>query len=290
MFEKGWKPLNYTMILSTLSFCDIAEFLFRNGFDFILGHRFTQDATENVFSQIRRKEGKMPSALQSLRAIKSISVAQFVSDIKTTSYFNDSDVYLLDYCSAKRQLGKSSAAKNANPNLDVTSTLPEEIRIQQFSYDDLTNLIDDYDAKNIFHLAGSCINAISNSIYKTCLEHLVKKNLPDDHFTTNARLYTRILNLGGLKEPCLEVFHLILSCEYVFNQYRQYILRNGNSTIINRILQTISTAFPPCYCDVKNRLVKHFFTIRGYCIRNYSKASKKRKNIYGTASCKKIKI
>lgn len=54
VFQDGWKPLNYGFVLATLTFCDVAEFLFKNGFDFVLGHRFSQDATENIFSQIRR--------------------------------------------------------------------------------------------------------------------------------------------------------------------------------------------------------------------------------------------
>lgn len=45
VFEKHWKPLNYAIILSTLSFADMTEFLFKNKFEFVLGHRFTQDAT-----------------------------------------------------------------------------------------------------------------------------------------------------------------------------------------------------------------------------------------------------
>lgn len=104
VFQEGWKPLNYGFVLATLSFCDIAEYLFANGYDFILGDRFTQDGTENIFSQIRRKEGKMPSALKSIRAIKGITVTQFVSDCKRTSYMNDSDQFLIDFCAKKEKL------------------------------------------------------------------------------------------------------------------------------------------------------------------------------------------
>lgn len=68
-------------VLATLSFCDIAEILFQKAFGFILGHRFAQDVTENIFSEIRNKEGKMPSALKALRAVRNISVAQFLSDV-----------------------------------------------------------------------------------------------------------------------------------------------------------------------------------------------------------------
>lgn len=69
-----------------LSFYDISEFLFHNDFEFVLGHRFTKDATENIFSHIRRKEGKMPTALGTLHTIKSISVARYMSEVKLTSY------------------------------------------------------------------------------------------------------------------------------------------------------------------------------------------------------------
>lgn len=75
VFQDGWKPLNYGFILATLTFCDVAEFMFKNGLDFVLGHRFTQDVTENIFSQIRRREGSMPTALKALRGIRLISVS-----------------------------------------------------------------------------------------------------------------------------------------------------------------------------------------------------------------------
>lgn len=83
--QDGWKPLNYGFVLTTLTFCNVAECLFKNGFDFVLGHRFSQDATENIFTQIRRKEGSMPTALKALRAIRLISVSQFVSEVKRSS-------------------------------------------------------------------------------------------------------------------------------------------------------------------------------------------------------------
>lgn len=103
IFDKHWKPLNFAFILSTLSFCDAAEFLMKKDYDFVLGHRFTQDATENVFSQIRRKAGSLPSAKESLSAVKLISVSQYISDIKKSSYTNGTDEFLLDFCKTKKK-------------------------------------------------------------------------------------------------------------------------------------------------------------------------------------------
>lgn len=51
----SWEPLNVGFILSSLSLVDIAETLFSNGFDFLICHRFTQDAMENIFSYLDRR-------------------------------------------------------------------------------------------------------------------------------------------------------------------------------------------------------------------------------------------
>lgn len=57
---RGWKPLNVGLIMSSLAVIEISKLLFSNGFYFILCNRFTQDAVENVFSQMRRRSGQTP--------------------------------------------------------------------------------------------------------------------------------------------------------------------------------------------------------------------------------------
>lgn len=48
--------------MTTAFFIDICETLFLNfNYDFVLEHRFTQDALENIFSNIRLKFGKTPT-------------------------------------------------------------------------------------------------------------------------------------------------------------------------------------------------------------------------------------
>ena len=68
----------------------------------------------------------MPSALKALRAIRNISVAQFVSDVERTSYVNDSDEFLLDFCQKKRKLdpGLSSPSNECfnTPTINVAAT------------------------------------------------------------------------------------------------------------------------------------------------------------------------
>lgn len=86
--------------MATLSFMmNICEMLFENDYSFVLRSRLTQDAAENIFSQIRKKAGQTPTAFQCLQALKSISVSQYVSDVNKSNYFNAGDSFLLDFFS-----------------------------------------------------------------------------------------------------------------------------------------------------------------------------------------------
>lgn len=292
VFQQGWKPLNYGFTLATLSFCDVSEFLMKNEFDFILGHRFTQDVTENIFSQIRRKEGSMPSALKTLQAIKLISISQYVSEVKYSSYMSDSDNFLLDFCEKKKKTDSERSFVYSNKSVDtsvvnVTSSLLE-FQVQTFSLSDFSQIVSQYDVNSIFYIAGSTTNAIAKHICSDCLEFLSSKNLPDIEFINKAKSYTNGMNRGGLKEPCLQIFSLIFHCEYYFTVYKNYILRNSNTALIKHLIENIDIAFPTC-CNMKEKIVKHFFTVRSFCVKNFSENSKKRQIVFGTASVKRKK-
>ena len=66
VFGHGWKLLNAGIIMATLIIIGICETLVNSSFDFVLSRRLTQDALENIFSQIRRKSGATPIAFQCL--------------------------------------------------------------------------------------------------------------------------------------------------------------------------------------------------------------------------------
>jgi len=103
-----------------------------------------------------------------------------------------------------------------------------------------------------------------------------------------AKLYTNGANRGGLKEPCLEILSLVCHCEYYFKAHKNFILRNENTEFVQRLIEDIQILFPDC-CNVKQKIVKHFFTVRSYCLKNYSENINKRKIAYGTATAKRRK-
>ena len=54
--SRTWKPFQTGIIISTQSFIHLSKYLLdKEGFDFVLGGKFTQDCLENLFSIIRSK-------------------------------------------------------------------------------------------------------------------------------------------------------------------------------------------------------------------------------------------
>lgn len=141
----------------------------------------------------------------------------------------------------------------------------------------------------VFHLAGSATNAISKVACNECCAFMCNttesENLPQKF-----KFYTKSLNKGGLKEPCINTVLLMFNCELVYRKYKTHFLHNSNFNIVDEISNNIKINYPPCekYCNVKHKLIKHYFTIRSYATCNLS-ICKKRKKIYGTATEKKKK-
>lgn len=66
----------------------------------------------------------MPIALQCLQTIRMIS--QFISDVKGSSYFNDSDMFLLNFCKTKKQsMSKEASVGTVAASVDSTKSYVE---------------------------------------------------------------------------------------------------------------------------------------------------------------------
>jgi len=145
------------------------------GYDFVLTHRFNQDALENVFSQVRRRGGTTPSALQCLRALKIITISQFVSDVKKSLYCSDTDVFLIDYFSKKK-----THLEEVNSHVPVINTHAEI---------DLSTLLDTYsldsfkklnmqDQNMLFFIGGAVVNKLlKKALCVKCKIFLEKNSL-----------------------------------------------------------------------------------------------------------------
>ncbi len=276
-----WKPLNTGIILATLSSCDIAEYILADHLDFILGHRFTQDCVENVFSQIRRRGGAKPSALTCVKMLKLICIGQYLSDIKTSNYFNDNDVFLIDYFKPNKPT-EICPVNNADKQ---TSKLPIDVNnlteTSLISLQDCQNHFSKHDLNLIFNLGGSTTRKILSLCCENCKTFLCNK----EHDLCEMSIYKQFLNLGGLKEPCTPLLLVLINCELMYRKFITFIFHNNIAKFIDLVADKINIEFPKC-CNIKFKIIKHYFTVRGYTIVSYTKNMKKR-IMYGTASKKK---
>lgn len=250
--------------MSTLSIIGICETLFNNGFDFMISHRLTQDAIENIFSQIRRKAGATPTAFQCLQALKLISTSQFISDVNRSNYCNDNDIFLLDFFKKTEHNKDNLTYKNTSCSANVYS-IPSE-KFITLPESDLFSQFDKYELNHLYHLGGSITNYLLKICCNDCCVYL-QENLPNEQFCSSYKYYTNKLNKGGLKIPCINTLLLILHCNISYREYKMFTLFNSCSELIKKIILDIQITFLECSkgCNIKLKIVQRFFLHKIIC-------------------------
>lgn len=269
-----WKPLNKGVILSTTNVINIADYLIeKENYDYVLTSRLTQDALENVNSQIRMRD-RRPSALECLRNIKLISICQYMKGVRSSSYCADNNQFLVDYC-AKMEKRKAQA-------------LPVQFSAEKFktySLEETRAFLNDFDLNLLFFIAGTCTFKVikCQTICNHC-KSFVSGDL-HDYDCNKFTMYTNFLTRGGLHIPSLNVFLLSINVQTYYRKYKNNILKNSYVDLIIKLVNDLDINFPEC-CSIKNILVNHFFTVRDYATKDFSSACKLPKYSYGTASRK----
>jgi len=168
----------------------------------------------------------------------------------------------------------------------VNDTPVLDFNIETHSIEKFDNILTQNDGNIVFYLAGSTINAVGKTICPDCLKFITAQNLPDIKIVNKWKTFTNESNQGGLKNPCFQVLLLLLHCELYFAKYKNYLIRYCNKRLIQHLTHNLDIRFPTC-CYLKEKLIKHFFTVRSFCVKNFSENYRKRKIVYGTASVKR---
>ena len=93
-----WKPVQSGIKLSTTTILSIHKLLVIDGdLKFLLTDRFSQDALENLFSQIGSKGVVHPKPVQFRLSLWLICLAQFMDIPSTTNYEEDDTSYLVNF-------------------------------------------------------------------------------------------------------------------------------------------------------------------------------------------------
>lgn len=240
--NSGWKPLHTGSLLSTLSFISLAKAAFNKGYGFLMGSRFSQDAVENIFAQIRKKSGMNPSALDARKALKLITVTQFMTPCSNTNYCSDSDRALLSFSDTSQNGHKSEVHNLPGP-------------------------------------AGASVHAVlKKGVCGNCRDFLTKNGLDVPETFTKLSEFS---DFGGLKYISPVGLEILKTAERFIKKYREDLLSAniGMKTIVKYVCD-LHTEVPLC-CDVINQLVSHYANVRGSCMSSYQVTKRKLQTTYG---------
>lgn len=205
-------------------------------------------------------------------------LSQMVSDVRKTNYMNDSDKFLLDYFKTA-EVGQSTP-NTVHPQLVINAPNFNEKFVTFYSVrGDCSNFnLSLFDTNLLYYLAGSCIhNYLKNSICENFFEFINKDLILSDKF----KMYTALCDKGGLKQPNVNTFDLMLNCEIIYKKYEQFVIHNNHLALMEKIVSDIDISFPSCdLCYAfKKFAVYYFFYIRSQAVVGLQKCKKKRDKV-----------
>ena len=160
--SKGfWKPIQTGIITTTKSILGLQDLLLgKKGLLYVMTSRFSQDALENLFSQVRLKN-PIPTAHEFKTNLRSITIAQYLTEKKTSSYQNDESEYLADFLT---QSTKRNPTLKPAPKLFLSSpiTTDESIHTKEIAVLKYIAGHTIYKVKKTSTTCESCVGAVLN--------------------------------------------------------------------------------------------------------------------------------
>ena len=164
----AWKPIQTGVVTTTKSLLGLQDLLLnRKGVSFVMTSRFSQDALENLFSQVRFKN-PTPSALEFKTNLRAITIAQFLTEKKNSNYQNDESDYRADFL--KFPTHSMSKGKTQPPKLFLSSPLTTE------------NTIHEKEIAVLKYVAGYTLHKVKkkSKTCEICVGKVIERNPPAD--------------------------------------------------------------------------------------------------------------
>ncbi|XP_035230017.1 uncharacterized protein LOC118201976 [Stegodyphus dumicola] len=244
--------------MSTLSVVKLSKELFSEGFTFFLPGRLTQDALENAFSQIRRKSGAKPTALQAKRALKLVCLSQFISDINNPNYCSESDHSLFDASELEVAIRKEVLHPISNSVVPSTSSAVAVKR----------RLPPAVEENDIHYIAGAIYNKLlkKKSICENCKTAMtISEDMLEPDIPEHRTILTKHSNKGGLKVISSGMYRICREAEREFQKCKDVLLRLQSAItkeLVERIIDKCThVAMPEC-CNLKKVIIDNFFITR----------------------------
>jgi len=272
------KPWQKGMLLTTTSIIELfRDLMSEPGYNFLITGRLSQDALENLFSQVRGLGDAHPSFVRFRHALRHITFSQMMAVPTSSSYDVDDSSHLLDFL--KSQQKQSNVILQCNDVIqdDGCFSVPEsfiecEELDEQISHDDELTMQAHgifsqglLEGKALYYLAGWTAAKIKKRIKcAACNESLTTEfpTVPESSFTT-LKTYC---SGAGLTHPSNEVYELIKFAE---NEICLADLRAPNiqDELVQRVMRRKPSLSSPCnyhnLCHlVLNRFIKFRLHIR----------------------------
>ena len=253
----SWKPVQSGIRLTTKSIMSLHENLVVKGeLTFLLAGRFSQDALENIFSQIRSKGVMHPKPIQFRLSLRLICLAQFMSVPSKSSYEDEETPQLIDFIKSNKEVYSINnsifADKNDNAALDLLSSA--------------TSCSDICESNGFYYAAGWAIYKELCKINCETCKTAFSVNEPNPQLKcysllTELKSFSSSANTSSknyLCHPSKQIFDLLIKCEIIFrnkiNYYKNHVA--PEKLILNEV-EYEKEQFPHCHIQVENILERY---------------------------------
>ena len=244
----GWKPIQTGVVMATRSILAIQEEMLARGHKFVLTARFTQDCLENVFSCVRYRN-PAPTPVEFHQALRLISVGQFLTTVKSGSYQDDDNNFLVDFLDTVEPTEMTRVRVRVEELLEDRAASDSEFTKTE---------------KNVlFFLAGYIAHKV-NKYGKICND--CKTAVTDSECASVAEEDSTLLALkeyksGALCRPSPEVLDLVHQVEHLFRRNRNCMKLQNAVGFLERESLAFTSLLPSCH-GVHQKIIKRFIRLR----------------------------
>jgi hypothetical protein len=277
--QSSWKPIQTGILVSTQSLLDLFASLVASGsYNYLLTSRLTQDALENLFSQIRGRGNSHPNPVHFRHCLRLITISQFLATPKRSSY-DSSD------CEFAVSLLKSTKVQPKELSVNINSA-PNDLQMQH-SAGPMT-VATSHENNALCYITGWIAFKLKSQLKScsACINFLVSGD-PLDRSMPQVQL-TVIKSYGWLTIPSKSLQQVILAAEAIFQCNEAVCLSCSDALqlLLDKSSDLLNAQNIPNCHNVGILVLKKFFRLRLHiCAKGLSKTSKDERQ-FGSKSAK----
>lgn len=256
-----WKPIQTGLLMATKSLLDMHTELVKTGyFRYLLTSRLTQDALENLFSQIRGRGDSHPTPVKFRHNLRLITISQFTKTPKNSSYDSADNA-----CFAAPLLRSKSCTDDSHHVGELVETNKDMDAVCS----DVTVVFNMCENNALAYLAGWIAFKLKSKVSCTdCSEWLLRRD-DGSCVADSAELQLTVMKSYGGRDygltlPSHNLVKLLRSAETVFSGCKHDCVRSTDMqrTLLEKCSALLtSTDIPQCH-GLALKILRKFFRLR----------------------------